>query len=89
MAFLIGALIGGVMLTGIIAGLVEKVAFRDMEPGKRATFTVAVAWIIVGIIAAFGFSDGGPLSPIPSLYYLPGALIVWAWYRSRYQKAWN
>ena len=85
---LIGWIFGGFLGTAILAAIIEKVAFKDREPDHRATATVGLAWIFVGIIAGLGYADGESFVWYAGLYYLPGAAIVWFWYRRRYRNAW-
>ncbi len=85
---LFGATIGGALFSLLFSGIIERFAFRSQEPDMRATSTVGLAWVIIAIIAGFGFADGGGFSPFAGLLYLPGAAIVWFWYRRRFRQLW-
>lgn len=89
LGFLFGAFIGGVLISFVFAGIIERFAFRDQEPDKRATSTVGLAWILEAIIAGFGFADGNGFAWLAGLYYLPGAAVVWFWYRKRFREMWT
>lgn len=86
---LVGYLIGGMLFGALFSAIIEKLAFKEKEPDERATATVGVAWLIMCILAGFGFSEGQGFAWFAGLYYLPGAAIVWLWYRKRYRKAWS
>lgn len=88
-AFLLGAFVGGFMLTAIVSYIVERFAYRDKEPTTRAALTIGTAFIAVALIAAWGFGDGGALDFSASLFYIPGAAAYFFLYRNRLQRAWD
>jgi mannose/fructose/N-acetylgalactosamine-specific phosphotransferase system component IIC len=85
---LFGGIIGGALLSLVFSGIIERFAFRSQEPDVRATSTVGLAWFIIAVIAGFGFANGNGFSPSAGLLYLPGAAIVWFWYRRRFRQLW-
>lgn len=88
LAQLLGATIGGFIMCNVFGWIVEKFAFRDLPPNQRATYTMVWAWAACAIIAGFGFSDGGGFAWFAGLWYAPGALIAWFFWRRRLLKAW-
>jgi hypothetical protein len=89
MGFLIGALVGGFMLSALFAAIIEKFLFRDLPPEQRAAFTVGSAYALIYILAGFGFGNGRGFAVLAGLYYIPGALAVLFWYSRRYAAAWS
>lgn len=87
--FNIGQAIGGFIAMAILAGIIERLAFKKQPPFQRAMFTVATALLIASVIAGFGQADGGPYVWSAGLNYLPGAVLVFFWYQTRYSKAWT
>lgn len=90
MAFLLGAFVGGFLMTAVFSWLVEKMgAGRHLPPDQRALTTVGIAWALVGLLAAWGLGEGGALVPMAWLYYLPGSIAYFFLYRRRLLKAWE
>ncbi|MBN8844993.1 MAG: hypothetical protein J0H88_17275 [Sphingomonadales bacterium] len=56
---LLGLLIGGILGMIILCWLVSFVAFKSLEPHKRATATVLTAWVIA--TALYGYNSGSYL----------------------------
>lgn len=88
MAYLIGAVFGGVFIT-ILVGLLLGLAFKSKEPTERAAFAAVFAWIISSVLAGFGMSNGRDFRFEVSLYYLPGAIVAFFYLRLRYGKMWS
>lgn len=89
LGFIVGALLGGALISAIFSGIIERFAFRDQEPDRRATSTVGLAWVLIAILAGFGFADDDGFAWLAGLYYLPGAALVWIWYRKRFREMWT
>ena len=86
---LLGQLVGSTLAIMILTLIVERFAFRNKKPTDRASWTVGIALLIASVIAGFGFADGGPFAWWAGLFYIPGATVVWFFYRRRLIKAWH
>lgn len=89
MAGLLGVFIGSTIAMLLLTLLVGRFAYRSKEPSPRALATVLTAYAIAFILSGIGRADGGPFAWWAGFDYIPGALIAWAWYRHRLQKAWT
>ena len=87
--FNIGQAIGGFVAIAILAAIIERLSFKGQPPFQRAMFTVATALLVASAIAGFGAANGGPYVWSAGLNYLPGAVLVFFWYQTRYSKAWT
>jgi len=76
----------GVFVFLILSAIVERLAFRNYEPTKRAWFVVGTAWIITAIGQFFTFQPMD--AAIGALLSTFAAMAVLIWYRSRYQSQW-
>ena len=89
LGYMLGTWVGAFVLIAIIAAITERLAFRAMEPLRRAQFTVGTAFLLAAVIAGFGNADGGPFAWQAGLNYVPGAIATFLWYYNRYKKAWS
>lgn len=87
--YTLGSWVGAFVLIAIIAAITERLAFRTMDPLRRAQFTVGTAFLLAAVIAGFGNADGGPFAWQAGLDYVPGAIVTFVWYYNRYKKAWS
>lgn len=85
---LMGALIIGVPLSLIIfiTWLLHYFVALRAEPSRRAAWTVAPAYVATAAACTFGGPEGykwaGPLAA------LPGALLVYWWWRTEFREGW-
>lgn len=79
---------GGILAIALLSAIIERLAFREREPTTRAELTVGTALLTAAVLAGFGMADGGPFVWTAGFVYLPGAVIVFLWYRKRYAEAW-
>lgn len=88
LAFFLGALVGGALITTLVGQFVG-LAFKADEPSGRAGKASAFGWIVVSIIAGFGMADGGGFRFDACLYYFPGAALAFFYLRWHYAKSWE
>lgn len=89
MAYLVGTLVGGLIGVALLAAIIERFAFKTQPPKRRAEYTVGFALILAAIFAGFGAANGGSFVWTAGWTYLPGAAIVFIWYRKRYEQSWS
>lgn len=79
-------MIVGILGFLLLSAIVERIAFRQYEPNKRALAVVGTAWAIT-TIAQFVFLplDTAMMGALLSLFT---ALAVLLWYRHRYHSQW-
>lgn len=87
-AVLLGSLVGGAVGIAILAAIIEFLAFKSLEPTRRAQYTVGLALILAAILSGFGLSNGEGFAWTAGWIYLPGAALVYFWYLKRYERAW-
>lgn len=87
MAFIATA-VGGAVGILLLSFIIERLAYKDKEPTKRAELTVGTALIVAAVLAGFGMADGGGFVWTAGAYYLPGAIAVFLWFRKRYADKW-
>jgi hypothetical protein len=88
MAYLLGAFVGGFLLSTLV-GLLIGLAFKRKEPSERAIIAAMGGWIGCAILAGFGMADGGPFRFDAGLSYIPGAIAAFFYLRWHYGKMWN
>lgn len=88
MAYLLGTLVGGFLLTTLI-GLLVGLAFKSREPVDRAARAAFLGWIFCVVLAGFGMADGGSFRFDAIVYYTPGAILAFFYLRWHYQKMWS
>jgi len=77
----------GILGIAVLCWLVEMFAFRSLPPDERAFKTVAVAYVIAGLLTGFlGAADryyweGWFFNAIPAFLY-------WLWLRHSLRKKW-
>ncbi len=86
---MLGSIVGGFLLIALLSAIIERFAFRSQEPTRRAEYTVGVALLAAAILAGFGAADEGSFVWTAGWAYLPGAILVFIWYRRRYMNAWD
>ena len=86
MAYLLGATVGGFLVTTLF-GLLFGRAFKSKEPFERAIIAALLGWVVCAVIAGFGKADGGPFRFDAGLAYIPGALGAFFLLQRRYEKA--
>lgn len=59
MAYVIGALVGGIVITGIISRLLRATLFRSQPPARGAVGAFLATLAVATLLGAFGFADGG------------------------------
>lgn len=84
---LVGATIGGALF-GFLFGLLWGKLFKSLQPDGRALLAAVFGWLSVGLLASWGYSDGGSLQFSAALMYVPGALIAYFFLRRRYRESW-
>jgi Ca2+/Na+ antiporter len=89
MGALLGMAVGGFIGIAILSAIIERIAFKERGSTQRAELTVGTALILAAVLAGFGMADGGPFVWSAGFIYLPGAVIVFLWYRKRYSDAWT
>ncbi len=93
MAFAVGAMLvawfGGFLAIAILSAILERFAYRKLEPLQRAQATVGSAFVLAAVLAGFGMANGGGFVWQAGLNYVPGAIITFLWYYNRYKKAWS
>lgn len=89
MGFSVAGMLGGAIAVWLLSLIVEKFLFKNDEPTTRAFKTVAVVLIIASVIAGFGAANGGPFVWTAGFTYVPGAIGIFLWYRSRYASKWT
>ena len=89
MAALIGQNFGGVIAILLLSFLVDAFLFKNDHPSARAMKTAAFALVVAAVIAGFGQANGGPFVWTAGVFYIPGALLVFFWFKSRYVAKWS
>ena len=87
--YMVGTWIGAFLLIALFSSVIERFAFRKMEPLRRAQYTVGSAFLMTATLAGFGFADGGPFAWEASLNHAPAAVAVFLWFYRGYKKAWS
>jgi len=81
-----GATVGFLLFGGLVAGIANKIAGIGFDsPESRAIKTTIIAWVVIGAVAIFGYSNGAFAWWAP-LFYLPGAIILWRFNLARYRR---
>jgi Ca2+/Na+ antiporter len=88
MAFM-GEMVGGAIAILLLSFVIESLIFKSEEPSQRAIKTCGLALIIASVLAGFGKADGGSFVWTAGISYLPGAIFVFLWFRSRYAAKWS
>ena len=88
MTFSVGEMLGGSIAVLLLSFIVEMFLFKNDEPTIRATKTVGAVLIFSAILSGFGQADGGSFVWSAGLNYVPGAIAVFLWFRSRYESKW-
>ncbi len=86
---LTGQLVGGAIAILLLSFILESFLFKSDEPDHRAIKTSGLALLIAAVLAGFGNADGGPFVWTAGITYVPGAIFVGLWFRSRYQAKWS
>jgi hypothetical protein len=78
MAYLLGALFGGLIAIYLLAVLWEWALFKRVldDPLKGTLLSVTAGWLTSGTLAGFGMADGGTFQWAAFLAYAPAALII-------------
>lgn len=87
--FSIATMLGGSIGIALISFIIEAFLFKNDEPTIRATKTAGLALIIAAVLSGFGAADGGPFVWTAGLNYVPGAVAVFLWFKSRYASRWS
>lgn len=87
MVYLIGSVVGGTVIVLLVA-LLLSLAFRSSRPTARAAKSVIGAFVILSLLAGFGFANGGPFAWWASVYYLVPAAIVFVYLQWKFKKSW-
>jgi len=82
-------MLGGAVAVLLLSFIVEMLLFKNDEPTPRAAKTVGVVLIVSAILSGFGNADGGPFVWTSGFTYVPGAVAVFLWFRSRYASKWT
>jgi NhaP-type Na+/H+ or K+/H+ antiporter len=85
---IVGAVIGGI-LWGYLIGMLIGASLKRLEPDERAAVSVTAAWLVMALIAGFGYANGGSFRLGAGLQYIPGAIIAFLLLRRRYWKLWS
>jgi hypothetical protein len=88
MELIAAGFVGGTIGILFFSWIVEGFAFKSREPGERAMLTVGMTFAVFAILAAIAFADDEPLGVLTGVFYLPGAVIGYFWFRKRYAKKW-
>lgn len=86
---LTGQLVGGAIAILLLSFIIEMFLFKNSEPERRAMATAGLALLIAAVLAGFGKADGGSFVWTAGITYVPGAIFVFLWFRSRYQAKWS
>jgi Ca2+/Na+ antiporter len=89
MGFSIAEMLGGAIAITLISFIIEALLFKSDEPMTRAIKTAGLALIIAAVLSGFGSADGGPFVWTAGLNYVPGAIAVFLWFKSRYASKWS
>ena len=89
MGFSIATMAGGAIAITLISFIIESFLFKRDEPTSRALKTAGLALVIAAILSGFGAADGGPFVWTAGLNYVPGAIAVFLWFKSRYASKWT
>jgi hypothetical protein len=87
--FSIGTMVGGAIGVTLISFIIEAFLFKNDEPTIRASKTAGLALLIAAVLSGFGAADGGPFVWTSGLNYVPGAIAVFLWFKSRYASNWS
>ena len=85
----IGTIVGGVIGITLISFIIEALLFKNDEPTIRAAKTAGLALLIAAVLSGFGTADGGPFVWTAGFNYIPGAVAVFLWFKSRYASKWS
>lgn len=86
--FSVGQLFGSAIAVLLISFIIERFFFKNEEPLERALKTAGSALVVAWIIAGFGYADGRGYAWFAGLNYVPGAVFVFLWFKSRYASSW-
>lgn len=87
LGFLVGLLLAAlpIYLIGLLIGLL----FKSRDPDERAIFAALGAFVLASLLAAWGFSDGGPMRWSVAFLYVPAAIIAFFMLRRHYLRLWE
>jgi uncharacterized membrane protein YfcA len=85
----IAAMVGGALGITLISLIIEALLFKNDEPTTRAIKTTGLALIITSVLSGFGSADGGSFVWTAGINYVPGAIAVFLWFKSRYASKWS
>ena len=85
----VAGMFGGAIGIVLISFVIEAFLFKRDEPTTRAMKTAGLALLLAAVLSGFGAADGGPFVWTAGITYLPGAVAVFLWFRSRYAKKWT
>jgi peptidoglycan/LPS O-acetylase OafA/YrhL len=83
-----GYIVGGV-IWGYLFGLLAGMAFKRMEPDERAVAAALCAWVILSIVAGFGFAHGNGFRFDAGFRFVPGLAAAFFLLRRHYRRLWT
>ena len=84
---MIGLIINGILPLLVITWIIERFAFKKLNPDKRAFFTTVSATALLAVLSEFIALDVQEYNYLLILL-VPSAVLVFLWRRHGYRKNW-